>query len=411
MTEDGPGPDGPDPLELAKPVIAAVEGYAVAGGLELAVWCDLRVAAEDAAFGVFCRRFGVPLIDGGTVRLPRLIGQGRALDLILTGREVGAEEALAMGLVNRVVPTGAALDAAVAWGRELAALPQTCLRNDRLSALDQWGLPLGDALRVEIRLGLDSLARPMPAPAPSGSRRRGRPRRLGRRHRPLSLGSAPMPDVAAFDFDGTLTEGGSVLGFLVGPARAPHRGRRPPRRWLPAWPTAHWSAGRWPTETKELLFERVLAGVDAVDGSRRSRDRFARHHLARHLRPDVRDRFDWHRGGVTGWSSCRPRRRSTSGWPATCSVPTAWSPPAWPSTTGGVLTGRYQGANCRGEEKLRRLRAWMDEPGPTPTGLWAYGNSRGDLRMLRAADVGVNVGRLGRLGRLRSFPGLAADRR
>ena len=111
VADDGPGPMGPTRLELSKPVIAAVEGYAVAGGLELAIWCDLRVAAEDAAFGVFCRRFGVPLIDGGTVRLPRLIGQGRALDLILTGREVGAEEALAMGLVNRVVPAGTALDA------------------------------------------------------------------------------------------------------------------------------------------------------------------------------------------------------------------------------------------------------------------------------------------------------------
>ena len=108
LEEDGPGPMGPTRLALSKPVIAAVEGYAVAGGLELAIWCDLRVAAEDAAFGVFCRRFGVPLIDGGTVRLPRLVGQGRALDLILTGREVGADEALAMGLVNRVVPTGSA---------------------------------------------------------------------------------------------------------------------------------------------------------------------------------------------------------------------------------------------------------------------------------------------------------------
>ncbi len=160
VREDGPGPMGPTRLALGKPVIAAVEGYAVAGGLELAVWCDLRVAAEDAAFGVFCRRFGVPLIDGGTVRLPRLVGQGRALDLILTGREVGAEEALAMGLVDRVVPAGTARDRAVAWGRELAALPQTCLRNDRLSALAQWGLSTEDALRSEFRYGLDSLTSP-----------------------------------------------------------------------------------------------------------------------------------------------------------------------------------------------------------------------------------------------------------
>ncbi len=160
VTEEGPGPMGPTRMELSKPVIAAVEGYAVAGGLELAVWCDLRVASEEAAFGVFCRRFGVPLIDGGTVRLPRLIGQGRALDLILTGREVGAAEALAMGLVNRVVPAGEARDAAVAWGRELDTLPQVCLRNDRRSTLEQWGLPVRDAMRVEFRHGLDSLRSP-----------------------------------------------------------------------------------------------------------------------------------------------------------------------------------------------------------------------------------------------------------
>src|SRR5450631_3598782 len=151
---------GPTRMELSKPVIAAVEGFAVAGGLELAIWCDLRVAAADATFGVFCRRFGVPLIDGGTVRLPRLIGQGRALDLILTGREVGAEEALGLGLVNRIVPDGTARDAAVAWGRALAALPQACLRNDRRSTVAQWGLSVEDAMAVELRLGLDSLASP-----------------------------------------------------------------------------------------------------------------------------------------------------------------------------------------------------------------------------------------------------------
>jgi enoyl-CoA hydratase len=158
VATDGPGPMGPTRLELSKPVIAAVEGFAVAGGLELAIWCDLRVAAEDAAFGVFCRRFGVPLIDGGTVRLPRLIGQGRALDLILTGREVGAPEALTMGLVNRVVPPGTALDHAVALAHQLARLPQTCLRNDRRSAFEQWGLTTVDAMVNETRLGLDSLA-------------------------------------------------------------------------------------------------------------------------------------------------------------------------------------------------------------------------------------------------------------
>ncbi len=157
VTEDGPGPMGPTRLLLGKPVIAAVEGFAVAGGLELALWCDLRVAGDEAVFGVFCRRFGVPLIDGGTVRLPRLVGQGRALDLVLSGREVRADEAHAIGLVNRVVPAGTAREGAVAWGRVLAALPQTCLRNDRLSLLTQWGLSTEEAIRNELRYGLDSL--------------------------------------------------------------------------------------------------------------------------------------------------------------------------------------------------------------------------------------------------------------
>jgi enoyl-CoA hydratase len=154
---DGPGPMGPTRLALSKPVIAAVEGHAVAGGLELAVWCDLRVASADATFGVYCRRFGVPLVDGGTVRLPRLVGQGRALDLILTGRGVGADEALSMGLVNRVVPAGTALEAAVTWATEIAGLPQVCMRNDRRSALDQWNLSVPEALLHETRLGIDSL--------------------------------------------------------------------------------------------------------------------------------------------------------------------------------------------------------------------------------------------------------------
>ncbi|HLM16239.1 MAG TPA: crotonase/enoyl-CoA hydratase family protein, partial [Acidimicrobiia bacterium] len=130
---DGDGPMGPTRMALTKPVIGAIEGHAVAGGLELALWCDLRVVADDAVFGVFCRRWGVPLVDGGTVRLPRIIGQGPALDLILTGRAVHADEALRLGLATRVVPSGTARDAAVALGHELAALPQTCMRNDRAS--------------------------------------------------------------------------------------------------------------------------------------------------------------------------------------------------------------------------------------------------------------------------------------
>jgi enoyl-CoA hydratase/carnithine racemase len=158
VADDGDGPMGPTRLRLTKPVIAAVAGYAVAGGLELALWCDLRVAEEDAVFGVFCRRWGVPLIDGGTVRLPRLIGTSRALDLILTGRPVGAAEALAMGLANRVVPTGTALVAARRLAEELAAFPRTCLREDRLSVLEQEGRTEADAMAGEYRHGLVSLA-------------------------------------------------------------------------------------------------------------------------------------------------------------------------------------------------------------------------------------------------------------
>src|SRR5215471_1734646 len=157
---DGDGPMGPTRLRLGKPVIAAISGYAVAGGLELAAWCDLRVADEDAVLGVFCRRWGVPLIDGGTVRLPRLIGLGRALDLILTGRAVAAAEALAIGLVNRVVPTGNSRAAAQELAAELAALPQRCLRQDRLSAIESVALDHAAAMAGEFAHGLASLADP-----------------------------------------------------------------------------------------------------------------------------------------------------------------------------------------------------------------------------------------------------------
>ncbi|MBB2989830.1 enoyl-CoA hydratase [Mycolicibacterium iranicum] len=145
----GPGPMGPSRMVLSKPVIAAISGFAVAGGLELALWCDLRVVEQDAVLGVFCRRWGVPLIDGGTVRLPRLIGHSRAMDLILTGRAVDADEALAIGLANRVVPTGEARRRAEELAAELAALPQQCLRSDRMSALNQWGMSEAEAMDVE----------------------------------------------------------------------------------------------------------------------------------------------------------------------------------------------------------------------------------------------------------------------
>jgi enoyl-CoA hydratase len=154
VTADGDGPLGPTRRELSKPVVAAVEGYAVAGGLELALWCDLRVAGASAIFGVFCRRWGVPLLDGGTVRLPRLIGHGRAMDMILTGRPVNAAEALQMGLVSRVVPAGDALQEAVVLARMIASFPSQCMRADRQSALAQWGLTSSEAFGQEARLGM-----------------------------------------------------------------------------------------------------------------------------------------------------------------------------------------------------------------------------------------------------------------
>lgn len=157
VAPDGDGPMGPSRMLLSKPVIAAVAGHAVAGGLELALWCDLRVVEEDAVLGVFCRRWGVPLIDGGTVRLPRIVGLGRALDLILTGRPVGAREALEIGLANRVVPVGTSREAAEALALELARFPQLCMRHDRLSAYEQHDLDLDAALANELRHGLVAL--------------------------------------------------------------------------------------------------------------------------------------------------------------------------------------------------------------------------------------------------------------
>ena len=158
VTVDGDGPMGPTRMLLDKPVIAAVEGHAVAGGLELAIWCDLRVAATDAVFGVYCRRWGVPLCDGGTIRLPRLIGHSHALDLILTGRGVSGDEALGMGLANRLVDPGQALTAAVALANDIARFPQHCARSDRESSYDQWSLSLDDALLRETELGLVTIA-------------------------------------------------------------------------------------------------------------------------------------------------------------------------------------------------------------------------------------------------------------
>lgn len=150
-------PMGPSRLRLSKPVIAAIEGFAVAGGAELALWCDLRVMAEGSTFGIFCRRFGVPLVDTGTIRLPRLIGHSRAMDLMLTGRPVDAQEALAIGLANRLAPKGEALNHAVSLAKEIAAFPQACMRNDRMSALEQWDLDESAAIDNEISHGLNTL--------------------------------------------------------------------------------------------------------------------------------------------------------------------------------------------------------------------------------------------------------------
>ncbi len=155
---DSDGPMGPTRMQLTKPVIAAIEGFAVAGGLELALWCDLRVAATDATFGIYCRRWGVPLVDGGTIRLPRLVGHGRAMDMILTGRPVDAQEAERIGLVNRLSEPGRALDQAVTLAEAIASSPQICLRSDRRSALEQWGLEIGPALALEAQLGLETVA-------------------------------------------------------------------------------------------------------------------------------------------------------------------------------------------------------------------------------------------------------------
>lgn len=157
-TFDGDGPMGPSRMLLSKPIIAAISGYAVAGGLELALWCDMRVMERSAIMGVFCRRWGVPLIDGGTVRLPRLIGMSRAMDLILTGRPVEAQEAFNIGLANRLVEEGKAIEAAQTLALEIAQFPQHCLRNDRLSAYQQWDLPFNEAIQNEFQLGIKTIA-------------------------------------------------------------------------------------------------------------------------------------------------------------------------------------------------------------------------------------------------------------
>ena len=322
---------GPTRLELSKPVIAAVEGFAVAGGLELAIWCDLRVAAAGSAFGVFCRRFGVPLVDGGTVRLPRLIGQGRALDLILSGREVGADEALAMGLVNRVVPDGTALDAgqwpgATNWRPS----PRPACATTGGRPLDQWGLSTADAMVVETRLGLDSLASPEAAAGAGPLRRRSRARRVHRRPgRQLTAGRCPT-------WLRSISTAPSPRGAASSASSPPSAGRR---RWsrprlalAPRLVHAALAGGTVADRTKELLFERVLAGValDAPRRWRRVRPRSSRPAPA--LRGPTSVRLA-PRARRPGGDRVGLARSSMSGRRATGSVPTEWSPPVWPSAS------------------------------------------------------------------------------
>ena len=237
---EGDGPMGPSRLELSKPVIAAVAGHAVAGGLELACWCDLRVVEETAVFGVFCRRFGVPLIDGGTVRLPRIVGLGRALDLILTGRAVSAEEALRIGLANRVVPDGGARPAAEALAHEIAAFPQPTMRADRASVFEGLGLPVDEAMRREFERGLGLLeeARRGADRFTAGEGRHGHPRNhrtreAGVRRRfapvPAASGSSPVRSLGCCEKYNEVPGNGRVPLFRSLPEGRTGRGRLPLR--------------------------------------------------------------------------------------------------------------------------------------------------------------------------------------
>ena len=356
IPDDGPGPMGPTRLTLGKPVIAAVEGYAVAGGIELALWCDLRVAAEDAIFGVFCRRFGVPLCDLGTVRLPRIVGHGRAMDLILTGRAVPAPEALTMGLANRVVAPGEALAAAVALAHQLAALPQICLRSDRMSALEQWGLTEEEAARNEARRGRDVVSSGETLEGARPVRGRCRPSwRCARLTTPPNGARPPArPTVAAFDFDGTLTDGGSAFPFLVS-LRGLWPVLRATLRLSPALLRAAITGGTAADEVKEKLFHRLLGGLSVAELDRRSAV-FAHRHLQRHLRADTRRRLEWHQrqGHYTVIVSASPE----------CYVSPAGEELGVDGVVatrlavggGGLLTGGYEGKNCRGRGEVRPAR-------------------------------------------------------
>ncbi len=413
IPDHGPGPMGPTRLTLSKPVIAAVEGYAVAGGIELALWCDLRVAAEDAVFGVFCRRFGVPLCDLGTVRLPRIIGHGRAMDLILTGRAVSAPEALTLGLANRVVDPGQALTAAVALAHQLAALPQVCLRSDRMSALEQWGLTEEDAAVNEAAPRTRCHQQRGDARGSTAVRGRCRPswrftRLTTPRTGPAHRSAPPSPP--------STSTARSPMGAACSPswsacaASGPWRGRccgSPPNSCEPPSP-----AVLRPTRSRRSC----SCGCSVGCPSRSST-------AARPSSPTGTSsvtcattrgrRLEWHRrqGHHTVIVSASPE----------CYVSPAGEELGVDGVVatrlavggGGLLTGGYEGKNCRGAEKyarlvghLRSLGLLSNNGGEQPV-LWAYGNSRGDLRLLNAADHGVDAGRLGPLGALRRFPRLS----
>ena len=404
---------GPTRLTLSKPVIAAVEGYAVAGGIELALWCDLRVAAEDAVFGVFCRRFGVPLVDLGTVRLPRIVGHGRAMDLILTGRAVAAPEALDHGTGQ---PGGRSRPGADGGGGAGAPARRAAPGVPALGPDERPGA-VGTDRGGRRRRGGPARARRHPERR--NARRRARALREVRDAVALRssdpAGNGPVapgrPTVAAFDFDGTLTDSGSVFPFLVS-VRGAWPVLRAVTRLSPSLLRAAVVGGSAADDVKERLFHRLLGGLPVEEVDRRSVV-FAHRHLQRHLRQDTRRRLEWHRrqGHYTVIVSASPE----------CYVSPAGEELGVDGVVatrlavggGGLLTGGYEGKNCRGAEKYARLivhlraQGLLSNNGGVQPVLWAYGNSRGDLRLLNAADHGVDAGRLGPLGRLRRFPRLS----
>ena len=425
VRDDGPGPMGPTRLDLTKPVVAAIEGHAVAGGLELALWCDLRVAATDAVLGVYCRRFGVPLVDGGSVRLARLIGQSHALDLLLTGRGVGGPEALAMGLVNRLAPHGESLASPSSWpcrsprSRRCAcattggrcstsgAFPSAMRSSTKLVSVVR-RLPAAKrqtahhASRGE-RAGTAPLSRVPPVRERPGRTTRGAKSRS--RNTPCRRGVRFRRDPHERRFSVAIsrlhrwTRPCSVCG-ASGSSKAFGRGRRRRERKRFRQGSSLFAHPPWPRRRLEVS---------------RDAEKFGLAHFQRRARKEVRARLEWHkaRGHLIVVVSASPEiyvRAVAAELGADAVIATRLE-----VGQDGRLTGHYEGKNCRGPEKERRLREWIagaasdsaDRARGEPF-VWAYGNSAGDLEMLRDADVGVNVGRLGQLGKLRGFRSLAS---